>query len=389
MAMTAPPTPTADPTIQAVEAELAQAQKELAWELSKATVDAAGLVDPTPISDGIGAAMSLAEGDLLGAGLSLISMVPYLGDALAKSAKGARALEKLAALRKRIIALTARLASLRKANPRDAAVAARDAVDIGMQHLSENSKAILRCPQKQAMIEQAVKHAGVNRSVAARLLEIADQDQVLIRMRPTNKEARAWINRGHPPKPESLKMKTINEVDELIGAPKNSKGLVGYFRPKMPDAALNRENPELYKKALARYNQRKIEHKQNGGEVGRLTRAGEIRIENGVVIQRHSGKAYAGDNDVFDIRNADGTPVDAKKREAIIAKLKEPPVSAQHGDHMSWDRHGDPKKEQMYHDIINNHTAKVDGGGGEALAEFGRDGYRPTFAQPRTRKGGD
>lgn len=49
--------------------------------------DIAGIFDPTPISDGIGGAMSLFRGDFLGAGLSVASMVPFLGDGLAKPAK--------------------------------------------------------------------------------------------------------------------------------------------------------------------------------------------------------------------------------------------------------------------------------------------------------------
>ena len=48
--------------------------------------DIAGIFDPTPASDGISGAISLARGDWLGAGISLVSMVPYVGD-LAKAGK--------------------------------------------------------------------------------------------------------------------------------------------------------------------------------------------------------------------------------------------------------------------------------------------------------------
>lgn len=48
--------------------------------------DVAGIFDPTPASDGISGAISLARGDWLGAGISLVSMVPYVGD-LAKAGK--------------------------------------------------------------------------------------------------------------------------------------------------------------------------------------------------------------------------------------------------------------------------------------------------------------
>jgi hypothetical protein len=94
--------------------DLAALNKDLAWEMSKAAVDVAGIIDPTPISDGISAAMSLAEGDLVGAGLSLVSMVPYVGDALGKTAKGTRAAAKIAKLQKKIAAVTAELEALKK-----------------------------------------------------------------------------------------------------------------------------------------------------------------------------------------------------------------------------------------------------------------------------------
>ncbi|WP_146160789.1 hypothetical protein [Deinococcus arcticus] len=64
--------------------------KELALNMTQAAADIAGLVDPTPISDGRSAALSVARGDWLGAGLSLISMIPGLGDAVAKPLKSTK-----------------------------------------------------------------------------------------------------------------------------------------------------------------------------------------------------------------------------------------------------------------------------------------------------------
>lgn len=52
--------------------------------------DVAGIFDPTPVSDGAGLAIALIKGDALGAVMSLGSMVPYLGDAVAKPLKIAR-----------------------------------------------------------------------------------------------------------------------------------------------------------------------------------------------------------------------------------------------------------------------------------------------------------
>ena len=98
---------------------------DLKFQLAQTAVDIAGIADPTPISDVIGAGMSLYTGDFIGAGLSLISVVPYAGDALGKTAKGARAAEKINDLRKGIEAAIAATNLARKLARRKAAAAVR------------------------------------------------------------------------------------------------------------------------------------------------------------------------------------------------------------------------------------------------------------------------
>ncbi|MEO1763519.1 MAG: hypothetical protein AAFR83_16470 [Cyanobacteria bacterium J06629_18] len=147
------------------EKELAAFEKELAWELSKAAVDAAGIVDPTPISDAVGASMSLAEGDLIGAGLSLISIIPYVGDALGKTAKGARAAKKIAKLRKKIITLAEKIKSLNLAKATDKAGDAAKAADKagGIKNTGKvGKKAIEREALLKELQDQGVKHTPEN-----------------------------------------------------------------------------------------------------------------------------------------------------------------------------------------------------------------------------------
>jgi hypothetical protein len=61
--------------------------------VDKATLaaDIAGIFDPTPASDSVGFVLSVAQGDWLGAGLSVLGMAPYVGDTgkIAKIAKRA------------------------------------------------------------------------------------------------------------------------------------------------------------------------------------------------------------------------------------------------------------------------------------------------------------
>ncbi len=65
---------------------LSPEQIELILDLSQVALDVVGLVDPTPVSDGINGIISLFRGDFLGAGISALSMIPYVGD-LAKTGK--------------------------------------------------------------------------------------------------------------------------------------------------------------------------------------------------------------------------------------------------------------------------------------------------------------
>ena len=103
-----------------VEAELAKANEELGWMLAESAADVAGIFDPTPTSDLVGAGLALRRGDVLGAGLNMLSMIPYVGDAVGKSIKGTRLATRLVELRARIAALVARLRALRQARVRAA-----------------------------------------------------------------------------------------------------------------------------------------------------------------------------------------------------------------------------------------------------------------------------
>ena len=69
---------------------------DLALDITQMGLDIAGIFDPTPISDGASGLISLFRGDFVGAGISAISIVPYVGDAakLGKLGRYAQALAK-------------------------------------------------------------------------------------------------------------------------------------------------------------------------------------------------------------------------------------------------------------------------------------------------------
>ncbi|MEK9149333.1 MAG: hypothetical protein AAB267_04730, partial [Candidatus Desantisbacteria bacterium] len=68
----------ANSKIKNAQKELNKLNKELTLDGAQATLDFVGIADPTPISDGINAVISLGRGDFIGAGLSVISIVPLV-----------------------------------------------------------------------------------------------------------------------------------------------------------------------------------------------------------------------------------------------------------------------------------------------------------------------
>ncbi len=81
-------------------AELARQKRELILDLTQMGLDIAGLIDPTPVSDGANGIVSLFRGDFLGAGISALGMIPYVGDLakVGKLGKYARTMERVVEL---------------------------------------------------------------------------------------------------------------------------------------------------------------------------------------------------------------------------------------------------------------------------------------------------
>ncbi|WP_434624779.1 hypothetical protein [Azospirillum sp. B2RO_4] len=93
--------------------------REEAKGMSKAdyialTADITGIFDPTPLSDAVSGTIALAQGDFLGAALSVASFIPYAGDALAKPAKIMKRAPKTAELVKVLLKRGDKLAKASK-----------------------------------------------------------------------------------------------------------------------------------------------------------------------------------------------------------------------------------------------------------------------------------
>jgi hypothetical protein len=191
---------------------------------------------------------------------------------------------------------------------------------------------------------------------------------VRIRFRPAG-TARKLRKRGAVPKWEELKMKTINDDDILLGAPKSGKSQPGYFDPKLPDPKLKTTDPARYEQVMKRYKQRQEEYRALADKVEKYKKDGDIVVENGVVKEGGTGKEIAGDYDIFEILDKNGKRItDADPRyNKIIDDLRGRRIGAQHGAHVEW-KPKDPFEKKIYDEIIERHRTK------EPLYEFREDG---------------
>jgi hypothetical protein len=191
---------------------------------------------------------------------------------------------------------------------------------------------------------------------------------VRVRFRPAG-TARKLRKRDAVPKWEELKMKTINDDDILLGAPKAGKSQPGYFKPKLPDPALEKTNKELFDRLMKRYKQREEEFRELAEKVEKYKKDGEIVVENGVVKDGPTGKDIAGDYDIFEILDKHGKRItDADPRyNKILDDLRGRRIGVQHGAHVEW-KPTDPFEKKIYQEIIERHRTK------EPLYEFREDG---------------
>lgn len=186
-------------------------------------------------------------------------------------------------------------------------------------------------------------------------------------IRPTTPGAIEHRHAGAHPKPESLKSKTVSEIDTLIGMEPETTSLVGMFEPKtdffesayraggMSEADITIQldtlkggtlidpppgyaGKELWDTTAKRFVQRSNEFTGSTGQAtNKMVETGEIRIDNGVIINAETGKPYTGDHDPFDYVDSNGQSVSPEKYARINSMLENSDFQAQHGAHVWWD----------------------------------------------------
>ncbi|NSW89620.1 MAG: hypothetical protein HPY74_02870 [Firmicutes bacterium] len=208
--------------------------------------------------------------------------------------------------------------------------------------------------------------------------KVAEKEGVQIYVRYGNPASRKFIESGAAlPKPMIIKNKTINKLDTLLGAAKENEGLVGCFKPKWPPKeVINKMRPEEVTKLYKRYEQRMEEFKQFTKKAKSLVdKNGKplIKIENGIVKDVKTGKPYAGDIDIFDIRDATGKPVSYAKHDKIIRELQKEGASVEHGALTEWTSRSDFNKKAF------EGMVKEAAEGGEGVLGF-KPGGPPTHS---------
>ncbi len=138
----------------------------------------------------------------------------------------------------------------------------------------------------------------------AEMRRIAQETGEPIYIRLGNEQSVRWIESGEAvPKDLWIKNKTINSIDEVLGARPGSQGLVGYFEPKLPADFASRSAAEQVA-IQARFNHRMAEIEKYGPDINRLVRNGQLEIQEGGILAKPGVNGtdslpYAGDNDIF------------------------------------------------------------------------------------------
>jgi hypothetical protein len=182
---------------------------------------------------------------------------------------------------------------------------------------------------------ERIGEAGYTRTQAEALREVAEREGVVIGSRTTNPDSAAWIDRGAAlPKPMEVKAKTTTELDTLLGASPDNRGLVTLFEPKPPPFDISRPDVAADPRAVAawdRYASRMSDYQKLAPEV----RANpNLRWDEatGVIYDRATGKPFAGDIDLVYVRDAKtGELIGGDRYRRIAEQLGDSGARTQHG----------------------------------------------------------
>lgn len=230
--------------------------------------------------------------------------------------------------------------------PRTPGQQIRDTARAGTTSVEVVHSGLATKPQLAGYPDNALKHAK----------QVSDKYGVVLDLRPTNAASKPLIEAGEAvPKASFVKNKSLTPEDMLLGA-KGKPGMIGHYDPVLPPKG--NMSDESYEKLKDLYNKRKSEFAAEAKAMQDLQTQGKAYVKDGVIHDAKTGKPFAGDIDIFEIRDpvtgkplpryqvdhkgnliidpATGQPKLNPVREQIIKELKNGPFQAQHGAHMDW-----------------------------------------------------
>lgn len=230
---------------------------------------------------------------------------------------------------------------------------------------------------------------GMPEANFAKFKEMSARHRLRIDVRPTNPTAPDWLDQGKLPKPKDIKAKSINDVDVHLGARAEHRGLIGYFRPEMPQRG--DIDDRTWGRIEARFEQRDKEFGTLAPVMENLAAQGRFKVEDGLVFGRDTEGGWreiTGDHDVFDISTPGSTRLKGSPYDRVVGEMMANDMAVMHGAHMDWEP-SSPFSKGIFTKIVESHQE-----GGEPLLRF-HPGLneaelvhaRPVELDPRPRPG--
>jgi hypothetical protein len=174
---------------------------------------------------------------------------------------------------------------------------------------------------------------GIPAETQAHLSQTAQQTGNKIYVRPNSPETAQRLAEGCHPKTSNIHNKTIKDFETLLGAPPNSEGLVGHYKPKLPKFYHDLP-PKVQEKLVTTYHARWREYTVNNAEI-RLNP--ELLVKNGLIHSSATGKAYTGDVDLWDVRSGTGGKLDAGSYNSTMDQITGGGCAINHNPQAVWD----------------------------------------------------
>ncbi|WP_354598858.1 hypothetical protein R1Y80_03095 [Streptomyces sp. JL1001] len=222
---------------------------------------------------------------------------------------------------------------------------------------------------------------GIPEKNFTKFRDVARDRNVVVDVRPTNPSAPKWLDAGAMPKPQDIKAKTVNEVDVLLGADPGTIGLVGYFRPVLPDQGS--VPVDAWDRVVSRFNQRSTEFHELAGKMAQYEADGTFTVHQGIVFgfdDAGGRRPITGDHDLFDVSSPDGSRISPVAHDALIDEMRAKDMAVAHGAHMFWNPPTAFDKS-VFDKIVSSH----EGASGEPLLRFSPGNDHAVLVHPDPR----